>query len=133
MTKNEYWKPSISASQDSFLITVTSESDVFLTKERRGEFYKNMGLGCQPYIIAVGNSVKELTKFYVVVEHVLYKFNSFLLALDTCFKIYTVLNLKYAIECESVWIFIEKFFFRICTTKTKISPNIISVISELES
>ena len=105
------WKLSCAASQESFLIHVTISSDVLVTIERRANMYKDMGLGCQPYMIVVGPTLHELSEFFVSLDNILYKYNSFIQALDSCFKINTIINLKYALESELVWIFVENFFF----------------------
>lgn len=129
-TKNEFWRPSIAASQDSFLIHIVSEADVLPTIEKRANMYSEMGLSCQPYIIAVGRSLLELKFFFVVLDNILYKFESFLKALDACFKIHMVLNLNYAVESELVWSFIQKFFFDISTGK--LCTRVLRLIEDLK-
>lgn len=45
----------------------------------------------------------------------MYKYFSVLKALDYCFKIYHVLNLKYPKQSAIVWQFVQTFFYKIKT------------------
>lgn len=130
--KKNYWRPTINNSQDSFILHVKTENDVLHAAELRSKMYKEMGLGCQPYVIAVGTEIKSLECFFVVLENILYKFDSALKAVDTCFKIFNVLNIMYPLESELVWIFIENFFYKISNTKSKLSPTVSCIINDLK-
>jgi len=48
----------------------------------------------QPFIIVVGVDISNLVEFYVSFGKCFYKFNSFIIALDICFKINQVFGLK---------------------------------------
>lgn len=110
---------------------VSTENDILPAAEKKAKMYAEMGLGCQPYIIGIGDSYLDLRKFFVIVENTFYSIDTFIKALDTCFKIYTVLNIEYALECEQVWIFIENFFYKLKTSKQKVSPTVSSVLIDL--
>jgi len=73
----------------------------------------------QPFIILLGQqSTLETTQFCVMVERKHIFCSSFLQALDTCFKIFHVLNINYPAECQAVWEFLESFIYGISEPKS---------------
>ena len=86
----------------------------------------------QPLICVVGVSGTEATKeFFVYYFNTYYKFSNIVKAVDTCFKIYHIFNLKYPIQCVLVWTFFQKFIYEIeCDTDIK-SPTLQLLISDL--
>jgi len=66
----------------------------------------------QPFIVAVGQSVKEIKSYFIVVE-VLYKVKTCLAAIDLCFKTMIQLNAEYPVECDWVWALVQKAFYQL--------------------
>lgn len=66
----------------------------------------HMGLPVQPYIISIGQSLEEVTDFYVVMDELKYKFESPLRALDTCFKLFFTWDVNFAPESQQAWLFL---------------------------
>lgn len=86
----------------------------------------------QPFILVVGVENTHLSDFYVIIDNVPLKCISFVHALDTCFKSFFVLNLKYPIESELAWLFLQKYFFNITTPTDQKSTNLTLLLSVLE-
>ncbi|EZA51528.1 hypothetical protein X777_09743, partial [Ooceraea biroi] len=68
--------------------------------EKRKEAMKNLGITLQPFIIAVGLTLSEISSLYVCIDKVLYKVPSALKALEICFKSFHVLNAIYPPESK---------------------------------
>lgn len=81
----------------------------------------------QPFILVVGPSPTNINEFYVILDTFKLKFNSFLAALDTCFKCFQVFNLAYPKESELVWQWIQNYIYEIKTESDKKS----SALAEL--
>lgn len=88
-------------------------------------------LTVQPLIIAIGPNIYQLHEFYVYFNNTIFKFNNFLKSLDCYFKIFHCLNLKYPLEGELVWLFIQKFFYDIITPCDKQTSALCTVINEI--
>lgn len=65
-------------------------------------------ISIQPYIIAVGNNLREITYTLVIIDSMRYKFDGTLKALDILFKSFHVLKAEYTIECSHIWTLIQK-------------------------
>ena len=98
--------------------------------EKRQTKYKSRGLTAQPSIIEVKNDHESI--FYIRVDNIIYRFDSFLKALDICFKMHFVLNLKYAHEINQTLLLIQKTIFKIDTEYDRVSPALSIFIKEIE-
>lgn len=126
-------KTSIKTAQDSFLKRVNSASNLKTELEKITNNAFEIKGKLQPLMVCVGPNMLDLNEFYVYFYPILYKCETFAKCIDTCFKIYMVLNLKYPIECELVWTFIQKFFFNIQTEFDKRNSQLITVTNELKN
>lgn len=127
-SKKKITKSTIKDSQDSFLIRIASINNFNNSIDKQANNLKNKKLTLQPLIV-YNSGEKE---YYVYFDDIKYKFNSFLPALDCCFKLFYVLNLKYPECSKSVWIFIQKYLFGIDSTKSeRICPNVLCLIRNL--
>ena len=72
----------------------------------------NKKLGYQPQIIIVGNR-ENPHSFIMFFEGIKYSFDTFLNALDCTFKTTFVFNANYSVDCEPVWLFIQKNIYNI--------------------
>ncbi|XP_035702846.1 uncharacterized protein LOC118434144 [Folsomia candida] len=68
----------------------------------------------QPFVLCVGN-LKTLTiqQAYIMVERRLIAAETLVKAVDTCFKIFHVLQLQFPEECYGVWSFFDHSVFKI--------------------
>ncbi len=111
-------------SQESFILMADSVTEVEAKIERKIEAKEPI----QPFLIVVlKNNAPE--QFLVYFDSIYYTFLSFLAALDCCFKIYHVFNLKYAAASKNVWLFVELFFYKMCNKDC--TGNIKVVVGEI--
>ncbi|XP_073842703.1 uncharacterized protein isoform X2 [Musca autumnalis] len=122
-------KVTIADSQESFVLRLPTINDYKRQIDAVTEKYYNAGLTIQPFIIVEGLSDFNIKGFYVFFNHNLLKFQSFLECLDTCFKIFHALSLKYPNACQIPWIFIQKYFYEINTVFDIKSVNLTSLIN----
>lgn len=124
-------KSTIKDSQDSFILHSLSQNDVDKRLSDLTTSASVKGEKLQPIIIAVGTDILKITQFYIYYDDIKYKFNNFVAALDCCFKIFHILNLKYPKSSQSVWIFIQKFFYNIHLKEDNPAPNILCLLKDL--
>lgn len=87
-----------------------------------------IGLTVQPYIIGVGNTLEDVRSFYVVVDKLRYRFDSPLKALDICFKIFLTWNLKYPVESQQVWLFLQYSIYALKTDGDIVKPHVNKIL-----
>lgn len=128
--KGRHIKYTIRDSQRAFTLTVSQAADIDkVLTEKREECFTNK-ITLQPLIVAVGEEF-HYKRYYVVLDDVKYEFQSYLEAINFCFKLIYVLNLQYPPQCQSVWIFIQKFFFNVHESDQK-NPVVDTLIKDLE-
>src|SRR5437762_14281923 len=72
----------------------------------------------QPFLVIIGNeSTLKFEQFFVMAERKVVVCNSFLQALDSCFKLYHIMNASFPSQCKDSWEFISSFFFSMTETK----------------
>lgn len=94
---------------------------------------KKLGITLQPFIIAVGSTLSEISSFYVCIDQVLYKVPSALKALKVCFKSFHALDAIYPPESEHLWLLLQRSLFKFSTKWDKMTPYIMEVITELSN
>ena len=97
-------------------------------KEQRFAFAASKKITVQPYIAVVGESISKIETAYLFINDVEYQVPNFKTALDLCFKSYHVLNAKYPIQSEQVFLFLQLALYKFMT---KWDNNIIRVIELL--
>ncbi|CAH0552629.1 unnamed protein product [Brassicogethes aeneus] len=121
-------KCTITDSQDSFMLTGHSITEI----EEKLLRQKSRQLPVQPLLVVLLEDTLFQPKQYLVYfDNVKYKFFSVISALNCCFQILHVFNLKYPIECQAVWLFIQKFLYNIKTEYDVVLPNVTIFINEL--
>lgn len=86
----------------------------------------------QPFIVIVGQNLRNIDSYYVVVDDVLYKLDNILSAIDTCFKIFMVLDARYPTESEQVWLFLQQYIYKQETQYDKIIKSVIEFREEID-
>lgn len=81
--------------------------------------------------MVVGLDIKNITSSYVIIDQNLYKVPSVLKAIDICFKVFHVLHVQYPLECEQIWLFLQKAIYKISTTWDKKIPIVDTFLAEL--
>lgn len=85
----------------------------------------------QPIIIRIGFNLHEIHEFVVLYDNIYYTFDNFIAALDCCFKVFHVLNLKYPKDGYNFWLFIQTYFFGIISNDDKETSNFLCLLEEL--
>lgn len=129
--KNHIIKTSISDAKNSFLLQVTSLNDLHVQIQLRihNAYIKKEKV--QPFICVVGPDFDGIKNFYVYYFNTYYKLSNIIRALDTCFKIFHVFNLKYPIQSGLVLTFIQKFMYDIHNECDIKSSSLTSLMSDL--
>jgi len=80
------------------------------------------GLTVQPYVALLCSDPQNefvVTASYVIINKYTFKVETPLKAIDICFKSFFALNLRYPIQSDHVWEFIQKYFYDITTEQDK--------------
>lgn len=112
-TGNAKRKATIKDAEESFTIYLTSINNYEITLNKLVEKYYAAKLTIQPFIIVVGESKYKVESFYVYFNRTLYKTNSYIEAVDLCFKIFFVFKIEYPEVSKGCWTFIQKYFFEL--------------------
>lgn len=72
-------------------------------------------------LIVLGGEIFEGRYFYIWYDGIVQKFKRFIEALDFCFKLTRILNIKYSEDCLQLWTFFQVYFYKITT------PNDVSI------
>lgn len=67
----------------------------------------------QPIIVTVGPTTTSIDQVYVAVAGSIYRLTSVMKAFDVCFQSYMALYLKYPLESERLWIFVQRVLYHI--------------------
>lgn len=116
-------------SQESFILRLATINNYQHQIDAVIHKYYSVGLTIQPFLLVEGLSDTDIKGFYVYFNNNLIKLSSFIDCLDICFKIFQILSLKYPEACKHPWIFIQKFFYDICTVFDFKSANVTSLIN----
>ncbi|XP_035714168.1 uncharacterized protein LOC118438312 [Folsomia candida] len=116
-------------------ITGGQSSDFFLqfvnSNEDLEEFRLSESARKQPFVVCVGTLKNiDIQQSYVMVERRLIPAESLVKAVDICFKIFYVLQLKFPNECSSVWAFFDHSVFQINEIKSP-SSSVLSLSSQI--
>lgn len=85
----------------------------------------------QPCVCIIGISYVTVKEFYVYYFGTYYKFTNIVKAIDVCLNIFLVFNLKYPVQSELVWTFLEKYFFNIDPHDIS-STSVASLLADLK-
>lgn len=99
--------------------------------EELKENLRTAGLTLQPIPIFVG-PLAAIEAAYVAVNTTLYKVDSALHAIDTCFKIYFALDCKYSERGSSLWLFIQKAGYDIHVDSDITNRSLNALLGEIE-
>ena len=78
-----------------------------------------------------GQTPSEITASYVSLKHDFWKTDTPLEALDLTFKFYRVFNLSFPIDCEHLWMIIQKSVYEIETPLDKKISSVSSLTNVL--
>lgn len=95
------------------LLLLQLAADLEPLLERRRERMSKLRAPLQPYLVFLGPQLWNITASYVAFDRVLYKVDSVLLAVDTCFKIYHSLCAGYPMEANHLWHFFHMHVYQV--------------------
>lgn len=102
-------KFTIRDSQEAFVLVRKSHQDL----EDHLQHLTSRKTSIQPFLLVVGDNINTIKDIYVYVDGVKYCFTNFWRAVDTCFKIFYVFNLRFPEAALTFWSFIEFFFYEL--------------------
>ncbi|KAL0116442.1 hypothetical protein PUN28_009827 [Cardiocondyla obscurior] len=116
-TKQVHWKPSMIECEESLVVHVKN-------------FFTSTGTPC---IIVVGPTLLEISSFFVSIDKILYNVVSAFKAIDTCFKVFHVLNIEYPAASDHIWLLIQRELYKFSTEYDKNPSYILEIISALQN
>lgn len=129
--KRNIWRPSKQECRDAFITHVLRQMDLQETITKRKEKYSTYGATLQPSIFIIGENLRKIEKYFVLVDNIFYTVNNIVQAVDICFKLYQALHCEYPWACETVWQFIRKGFYKITTSYDKEFVSVNSLLADL--
>ncbi|XP_071652598.1 uncharacterized protein [Temnothorax longispinosus] len=132
-TKKGHWKPSMTESEESIVVHVKTAADISGIRQERIDVMYQMSLTLQPYIIAVGPTLAEISSFFISVDKVLYNVTNAFTAIDTLFKIFHVLNIEYPAASHHIWVLIQRELYNFVTKYDKTPSYTLEVISAIKN
>lgn len=126
-------KTSIADARNSFLLLCANTSDLYTQIQNKVDSYYEKKQTLQPLICIIGDEYINSKEFFVYYFNTYYKFPNIVKAVDLCFKIFHVFNLKYPIESVLVWTFLQNYIYDIHTEFDVRSSALISLMSDLSN
>lgn len=111
----------------SFLQT---ENNIQVLIDKTNQFLSENKLCLQPFLVAVGTEEK-VSHFFVILNTAKYRFDSVVTAVDFCYKLHFVLNLKYSGFCLQLWMFMQKYFYKMSSKSDITCSTVTSALSDL--
>lgn len=87
----------------------------------------------QPYIIAIGPTLRDIINYCVIVDKVRYEFDSPLKVLQVMFQIFHVCHAEYPVECKHIMYILQKNLFKIDTIYDSCGSDILQVLKVLNN
>lgn len=126
------WKPSRLEVRDGFIFQVATEWGVEAAIEGQRQKLSALKRPLQPFVVYVGDSIVTPTAVFVVVDGVMYRFNSVLTAVDVTFRIIHAIHAEYPEQSRDLWLVIQKGIYNIHTEyDKKPSTGVTEMLSQL--
>lgn len=108
---NQLWTPTISESQDAFLLKVKHSNTIVKEMKKVKIICETRGIAKHPVIFEVDHS--EKTEYFVAVYETIYQCPSLIAAVDTAFKLFVMWKIPFPPQCVKVWLFLNQIFYKI--------------------
>jgi hypothetical protein len=118
------YRPGIVECRTSMIMHVKSAADVDEEIAKMRETYDKMSLQVQPFVIAIGPTVSNVTEFLSIIGNLKFKHSRLQEAIDVCIKATFVFAMKYQKISTKVWRFFQQHFF-MPIGRTKDSADIV--------
>ena len=104
-------------------------SNVIASKGRK---MMKMKLTVQPYVLVLERN-DEQNDYYIIFNGITYKFHRLIPAIESCFKLFFVLNIEYPPECVQIWQIVEKYVFNIKPSLKSVKPCVHRFLCKLNN
>lgn len=131
--KKRIIKTSIYDARKSFILKVASMNDLHTSIQIEIDNCYKEKKSLQPFICVVGVDFENAKDFYVYYFNTYYKFSNIIRAVDVCFKIFQVFNLKFPLQSILVWTFIQHYFYNMYFESDIKNSSLLSLISDLSN
>ncbi|XP_067203676.1 uncharacterized protein [Linepithema humile] len=108
-----FFKPTQVESQEAVILHVKIPSDIEEEIEKKRKWLKKFNLTLQPFILIVGPSLTEIETIFVRIDNVSYKVKTLWKAVEICFMVFIILDLKYPLAAEHIWYLFQRSVFDI--------------------
>ncbi|XP_045460500.1 uncharacterized protein LOC123670948 [Harmonia axyridis] len=127
--KGNIWHPRITDSVKGVIVHIKIPAEIEDTINSKRKFLSKYNLPLLPFVIIQGPSISEIENVYVVYNDIIYRCDGVLKAIDICFQIIHIFNLRYPYESENIWMFIQIGMYNLNTPYDKI-PNILDLVNK---
>lgn len=104
-------------------------ADIDKVIEEKQKEYTAKGLTLQPFLVFV-HADHFFDSFYVILDHMKYKLNNPVQAVDFLFKLFFAVDIHYPTFCELIWRFIQISGFEINEAGQKLSTQVLLLLAE---
>lgn len=105
--KSLSWKPTTVEAREGIIVRVNVPGDLDHVVEEKRTKMSKMGIRLQPFVIACGQDILQLDRFYVCIDNVSYEASSLLEAIHILFQFVIRFNVGYPVESENFCYFIQ--------------------------
>lgn len=114
----------------ALLFQVGTNIEGFISRKK--SHYSELRLPLQPYVLVLGQSPSNVSQCFVVTNDVIYEVDTLLKAVDTCFKLFFVLNAQYPSVSVEPWLFLQKAVYKIDTPYDTTSSRLLELLSFIQ-
>lgn len=73
-----------------------------------------------PFVLTLGNDARHSSQAFLIIAGQALEHDGLLQAVDTCFKTFFILDIKYPRQCEHVWEFLQSAIYEIPGVESKL-------------
>ncbi|XP_050063205.1 uncharacterized protein LOC126552528 [Aphis gossypii] len=119
LNNKQILRPSKIEQLHAFIVNIQNVNELKTTHRQKIDSALSLGLTVQPYVVVVGNinEADSSMQYFTIIDDVQFLLETLLKAIDLCFKLFHVLNLKYSPQAQQVWNFFEHYFYDISDQK----------------
>ncbi|KAJ8666418.1 hypothetical protein QAD02_008080 [Eretmocerus hayati] len=130
--KKKFWKPTCTEARKGLVTHAKDEKDIPGMLAMRTAKLVAIKQPPLPFIIAVGEDLAQLKKFYVRLDSAMYKASSLLTALDMLMKISLVLHIRYPLASENICYSLQWGIYKINREGKQLISAVYNVLNRLK-
>ncbi|XP_075148254.1 uncharacterized protein LOC142229060 [Haematobia irritans] len=132
LKKRKYIKTTVQDSRETFTLWALNASELQSKIKNTIDYYFKNKQTLQPIICGIGQSHTNFNELFVYYGNIFYKVANHVLALDTCFKLFNVLDLKYPDSCKNVWLFLQQHIYEIVVDDSEKTPILVTILNDIK-